>query len=286
MFASVNGIKLFFDVEGLQYVPDGPRMREKPVCFVLHGGPGGDHCNFLPETSVLAETMQLIYVDDRNCGRSERCDISTSSLKQNAADLEALRQYLGLDKIYILGHSYGGMKAQQYMIDYPEHLHGVILAGTAGESGLFQTAEAIVMERGTEAQKALWKRRMNEFVPYEEFIIGMGSMYHYHYDEVEARNGTLRCIKNSEVRDYQAPEMRELDLISHLHDVKFPVLILCGKYDHITAPIYSEHLHEAIPNSELHIIDECAHEMFSDRPDFVFPCIVDFVGRTFSSEAE
>lgn len=286
MFASVNGIKLFFDVEGLQYVPDGPKMREKPVCFVLHGGPGGDHCNFLPETSVLAETMQLIYVDDRNCGRSERCDISTSSLKQNAADLEALRQYLGLDKIYILGHSYGGMKAQQYMMDYPEHLHGVILAGTAGERGIFQTAEAIVMERGTEAQKELFRKRMNEFVPYEEYMIGMGSMYHYHYDEVEARNGTLRCIKNSEVRDHQAPEMRELDLISGLHNVKMPVLILCGKYDHITAPMYSEHLHEAIPHSELHIIDECAHEMFSDRPDFVFPCIVDFVGRTFAPKAE
>ena len=286
MLANVNGTKLFFDVEGLQYVPDGPRMREKPVCFVLHGGPGGDHANFLPDTSVLADTMQLIYIDDRNCGRSERGDISTSSRKQNAADLEALRQYLGLDKIYILGHSYGGMKALQYMIDYPEHLHGVILAGTAGESGIFETAGAIVEERGTEAQKAIFKERMNGRVPYLDFMLAMGTMYHYRFDEVETRNGILRSIKNNDVTYHQRPEMRTLNLLPDLHNVKFPVLIMCGKYDHICAPIYSEHLHEAIPHSELHVIDECAHEVFSDRPDFVFPCIIDFVGRTFSPKAE
>lgn len=41
MYAQVNGIKLFFDVEGAGFVPEGPIMRGKPVCFVLHGGPGG-----------------------------------------------------------------------------------------------------------------------------------------------------------------------------------------------------------------------------------------------------
>ena len=70
MFAEVNGVKLFFDIEGKEYVPDGPVMRRRPVCFVLHGGPGGDHTHFLPCVSELTDTMQLIYVDHRGCGRS------------------------------------------------------------------------------------------------------------------------------------------------------------------------------------------------------------------------
>ena len=60
MFAKVNGYKIFFDVEGLQFVPDGPVMREKPVCLVLHGGPGADHTHFMPDLSPLSEICQLI----------------------------------------------------------------------------------------------------------------------------------------------------------------------------------------------------------------------------------
>jgi hypothetical protein len=43
MHVSVNGVRLFFDVEGAKFAPDGPDMREKPVLLMLHGGPGADH---------------------------------------------------------------------------------------------------------------------------------------------------------------------------------------------------------------------------------------------------
>jgi pimeloyl-ACP methyl ester carboxylesterase len=43
MWVRVNGVRLFFDVEGAGLVPDGPRMREKPTLVLLHGGPGFDH---------------------------------------------------------------------------------------------------------------------------------------------------------------------------------------------------------------------------------------------------
>lgn len=59
MYAQINGTRIFFDVEGMGWVPDGPRLREKPVCFVLHGGPGGDHTGYKPGLSPLADYMQL-----------------------------------------------------------------------------------------------------------------------------------------------------------------------------------------------------------------------------------
>ncbi|WP_291866833.1 hypothetical protein [Bradyrhizobium sp.] len=40
MHVVVNGVRLFFDVEGTKFVPDGPVMREKPTLLMLHGGPG------------------------------------------------------------------------------------------------------------------------------------------------------------------------------------------------------------------------------------------------------
>ena len=57
----VNGVRLFFDVEGAKLVPDGPAMREKPTLLLLHGGPGFDHSIYKPAYSALADVAQIIY---------------------------------------------------------------------------------------------------------------------------------------------------------------------------------------------------------------------------------
>src|SRR3981081_3787529 len=67
----VNGVRLFFDVEGTKRVPDGPVMRETPTLLMLHGGPGYDHSIYRPAYSALADIAQIIYLDHRGNGRSE-----------------------------------------------------------------------------------------------------------------------------------------------------------------------------------------------------------------------
>ena len=71
MHVSVNGVRLFFDVEGAKLVPDGPVMREKPTLLLLHGGPGFDHSIYKPAYSALADIAQIVYLDHRGNGRSE-----------------------------------------------------------------------------------------------------------------------------------------------------------------------------------------------------------------------
>ena len=71
MYVSVNGVRLFFDVEGAKLVPDGPVMREKRILLMLHGGPGFDHSIYKPAYSALADVAQTIYLDHRGNGRSE-----------------------------------------------------------------------------------------------------------------------------------------------------------------------------------------------------------------------
>ena len=71
MYVTVNGARLFFDVEGLGLVPDGPRMRQRPTVLLLHGGPGFDHTMYKPAFSALAEVAQVIYYDHRGQGRSD-----------------------------------------------------------------------------------------------------------------------------------------------------------------------------------------------------------------------
>jgi hypothetical protein len=54
MHVFVNGVRLFFDVEGTKLIPDGPTMREKPTLLMLHAGPGSDHSIYRPAYSALA----------------------------------------------------------------------------------------------------------------------------------------------------------------------------------------------------------------------------------------
>jgi pimeloyl-ACP methyl ester carboxylesterase len=61
MHVSVNGVRLFFDVEGTKLVPDGPVMREKPTLLMLHGGPGSDHSIHRPAYAALADIAQIVY---------------------------------------------------------------------------------------------------------------------------------------------------------------------------------------------------------------------------------
>lgn len=107
MYATVNGTRLYFDVEGAEYEVREGNLVKKPVCFVLHGGPGGNHIGFKPTFQALTDTMQLIYVDQRGCGFSDDAPEETLHIDYNVEDLEALREHLGLDRVWILGHSYG-----------------------------------------------------------------------------------------------------------------------------------------------------------------------------------
>jgi proline iminopeptidase len=72
MRVDVNGVRIFFAVEGAKFVPDGPVMREKPTLILPHGGPGMDHTYWRPLFSNLADVAQVVYIHQRGCGRSDR----------------------------------------------------------------------------------------------------------------------------------------------------------------------------------------------------------------------
>src|SRR5437667_7213677 len=136
MRVTVNGAKLFIDVEGPKLVPDGPAMRERPTVLLLHGGPGFDHTNFKPAFSRLADAAQLIYYDHRGNGRSDRDDPSTWTLDNWADDVKGLCDALEIERPIVLGWSFGGFVAQAYAGRYPDHPAKLILQSTAARLDL------------------------------------------------------------------------------------------------------------------------------------------------------
>src|SRR5512138_2679461 len=103
MHILINGVKLFFDVDGAKLVPDGPVMHEKPTLLLLHGGPGFDHASFKPLYAPLAEHFQLIYLEHRGNGRSEGGPTEKWTLAQWGDDIAAFCDALGIVKPIVLG---------------------------------------------------------------------------------------------------------------------------------------------------------------------------------------
>jgi proline iminopeptidase len=127
MHVSVNGVRLFFDVEGAKFVPDGPLMREKPVLLMLHGGPGFDHSIYRPAYSALADIAQIVYLDHRGNGRSEDGPREGWNLAQWGDDVRAFCEALGISDPIVLGASFGGMVALAYATRHPPHPSRLIL---------------------------------------------------------------------------------------------------------------------------------------------------------------
>src|SRR5437899_12734066 len=123
----VNGVRLFFDVEGASLVPDGSSMREKPTVVLLHGGPGLDHSIYKPAFSSLADIAQVIFLDHRGNGRSEPGPQETWTLAQWGDDVRAFCDVLGIAHPIVYGASFGGTVALAYAKRHQDHHANIIL---------------------------------------------------------------------------------------------------------------------------------------------------------------
>jgi proline iminopeptidase len=270
MKAKVRDTEIYFDVEGIGLVPDGPRMTEKPVMFAVHGGPGVDHSSFKPALSPLADKVQIVYFDHRGQGRSARGPKETYTLDNNVEDMEALRKYLGLDKIIVLGGSYGGVVALAYASRYPQNVSQLIVHCTASDRRFFNRAKEILEERGSSEQKKVAQRLFNGDFQNEdqmrEYFLVMGSLYSMKYDEKLARERVTRPIYSPDAINLAFGDvLRKLNLTDELSKITAPTLILAGQHDWICAPEFSKIIAEKIPNADLRIFEKSGHAVLNDE---------------------
>jgi proline iminopeptidase len=89
---------------------------------VLHGGPGAHHDYLLPQYDLLARGRTLLYYDQRGGGRSPLPRDVPAGWREHVADLEALRSHWHLERVTLLGYSWGGLLAVLYALAHPERV--------------------------------------------------------------------------------------------------------------------------------------------------------------------
>ena len=274
MHARLRNTEIYFDVDGMGLVPDGPSMRDKRPALVIHGGPGGEHSDLKSAFKPLCEQLQLVYFDHRGQGRSARGDPALYTLDENVEDMEALRQHLGLGPIVSLGTSYGGMVAMAHAARYPAAVSHLVLMVTAAHAGFNALARQHVAQHGTLEQvavcQALWSGQLDTVEKMRHYYEVMGPLYAKKYDAVAAGLTRGRNIFSPEaINRAFAPGgfLQSFDLRPELHRITAPTLLLAGRHDWICPPVFSEEIAALIPGAQLKVFEHSSHSLRVDEPD-------------------
>lgn len=100
-----------------------------PLCIFIHGGPGAWSQSFENlDGNKLEPVLTMVYYDQRGSGRSGNSSEGNYALSRMIEDIEEIRKQYGAEKVYLLAHSFGGILATNYALQYPDHVQGIILA--------------------------------------------------------------------------------------------------------------------------------------------------------------
>ena len=281
MFAEVNGVKLYFDVEGAGLVADGPLVRAKPTLVLLHGGPGFDHTIYKPAFSALADVAQIVYLDHRGNGRSAGSDPATWNLAQWGDDVRGLCDALGIDKPIVYGASFGGFVAQSYATRHPDHPAKLVLASTAARVEfeiVFEAFDRIGGPGARQVAEAYWLNPTAESrARYFEVCLPLYRPHPPENDHVRRRG----IIKNDVALHFNGPgnEHGRMDFRAALRDVRCPVLVLAGELDPVTPVPFSETIAACLPPHLVRFerFAGCGHGVVPDDPERVFAVLRAFI---------
>jgi len=268
---------------------------------IVHGGPGASHDYMLPHLVPLARTNRLVFIDERGSGRSEKLDDPKGyTVEAMAEDVEAVRQQLGLGRINLLGHSYGGVLAQAYALKYQQNLRHLVLCSTFHSTKMLNDFFATMKERmpaelrqriETMEKAGLYGKgadyRKGRY-PDEYMVAAWGEgyfpyLYRRHPDAnyEPVANGMMSWDLYREMWGSSGEFVIDGNLASveygpKLGTLKVPTLITVGDHDEVD-PSISRDMQAKIAGSKLVVLPDAGHMTFVDQPELFRKAVDDFV---------
>lgn len=247
------------------YAPEN--LRGVPL-LVLSGGPGTDsrYMQIGGALDELAGSRAIVYFDQRGTAASSR-STGTETIGRYVEDIEAIRLSMGVSRVDLLGHSFGGYLAIAYTARHPARVRSLVLVDSAPPKlgdlksllasvypdriEAWRAKRATLTDNNRSADSAIFMSM--EFVTDAAFRDYLASVAE-HRDNMTVNNALRR-------------DMEGLDYWPAVRLFKLPVLVVHGRFDSVVAPENGWRIHQAIPDSEFRIIETAGHLPHIEKPE-------------------
>jgi proline iminopeptidase len=272
-----DGFDLYYTVVG----------NNGPYALILSGGPGEEVRSMQAVTDELSKKYRCIMLEQRGTGRSRLRGYDTSTINLNAyiEDVEALRKHLQIDKLTLVGNSWGMMLALAYGGTYPGSVRAIVTLGsgpiTSDYLAVFvENMKARLCPSDIEVVQ-YWSEPSRRAADFEraEFERVRATAPAYFYDRKAALRFAME-LRPGDFNPYVVPAFVKaegaFDLRPKLKAITAPVLLVQGRQDLAgEANIYEAHL--LIKNSVLKFINRCGHIPWLEQPEQTWKIVNEFL---------
>jgi proline iminopeptidase len=287
-YITVTGGRVWFRVLGAE--------SPKTPLLVLHGGPGATH-DYLEPLATLADERPVVFYDQLGCGNSDRPDDPTLwTVERYVAEVGEVRDALGLSRVHLLGQSWGGGLAAEYVIaQKPDGVESLILSAP-----LLDTDRWVADQRANlaafpdEMQEAVREAEASGNFDSPEYQEAMAAYYARHLCRTdpwpECLNRTFEKISLPVYLGMWGPSeftctgtLREFSVAGQLAGVPVPVLFTCGKHDEATSEAMA-YYRSLVPGSELAIFNGASHSHHLEETDAYLAAVREFMRRVDAAD--
>lgn len=283
MFIHVNQTQLFFDVYGSKLKITQNKVIEKPTLIVLHGGHGfADHTLYVEFWSKFSDMMQVIFIDQRGCGRSASGQASEWNLQQWATDLYQFCLALAIEKPIIAGVSMGGHVMCEFVSQYHDYAGGLIFCNTEAHFPLdlvCQKLQELSDEKTADICREFYQdpNRVT-FANYAKYCIPYYGKNAYSVAEL------ARCVQHPEVfLHYCKTQILYFNYLNELKKIQCPTLLLVGEDSlHVVEAAYE--MAKNIPSSwvTMEVFPKVGGPVYKDDPEKSYHVVRNFL-KQFSA---
>ncbi|MDK2975237.1 MAG: proline iminopeptidase [Methanofollis sp.] len=266
--------------------------------LVLHGGPGATW-EYLEPLAALEGGRPVVFYNQLGCGDSDRPDdLSLWTLERYVDELAAVREALGLDRVHLLGQSWGTMLAVEYMLTRrPAGVMSLILSApclsasrwaadgrrylqtlpeTHRQAILRAEAAGTCDDQGyQEAMAAYYRRHLCRLDPWPDCLT----------KSFERLNAAIYLQMWGPSEFTVTGSLRDFERAGRLHEIAVPTLFTCGEFDEAT-PGTTAYYHRMMPGSEIAVFEGASHQHhLEDTADYLV-LLREFLARVETGAGE
>ncbi|MFW9804396.1 MAG: alpha/beta fold hydrolase [Candidatus Thorarchaeota archaeon] len=256
----VNGIKIYYEIHG----------EGEPVIF--GNGVFSNTLGWVNQLPAFSKEYQVILYDMRGQGQSDKPD-SPYSFDIHAEDQKALLDEIGISKVHHVGISYGAELGLVFALKYPNMLNSLVACSAVSYVGSL----------------------LSEMVQLWRYACNLGDPELFYHATIPLNFGEAFIQKNTIILEQAKERYAQLDypplvrlcdsflmlnVTDQLPEIKTPTCIIGGEKD-IIKPVYpySHVIHDALPNSEMVIVEDSGHAVTFEKPEEFNSIVLEFLHK-------